>query len=156
MATKETLDLLLSHTQFAKLSATEQYHRLIAYYARWFESNFDIHAIDNIRATQRLTTYARLMNIRVGVALLTLLTEASAGPSAEDKGGNTTFVGEPAQCVQTPAQEEPEDFHREILAPEAQPEDVPTDILEPAPESDQPAPKPQARSRSRGSKAKAR
>lgn len=77
MATKEIEALLLSHTEFAKRSATDQRNRLVSYYVGWFASGYRIHTIDNIRATQRLSVHAKLMNAPVGAVLLAILEEAA-------------------------------------------------------------------------------
>ena len=77
MATPEIVDLLLSSGDFARLSTTEQRNRLVTYYQPWFLGEFKIDTVNNIRATQRLTTHAKALNAPVGVVLLVILEEAS-------------------------------------------------------------------------------
>ena len=77
MATQEIKDLLLEAGPFARLSATEQRTRLVTYYQSWFLSDYRIDTVNNIRATQRLTTHAKLMAMPVGVILQAILEEAS-------------------------------------------------------------------------------
>jgi hypothetical protein len=77
MATQEIKDLLLEAGPFARLGATEQRTRLVTYYQSWFLSDYRIDTVNNIRATQRLTTHAKLMAMPVGVILQAILEEAS-------------------------------------------------------------------------------
>ena len=77
MATQEIKDLLLEAGPFARLGATEQRTRLVTYYQSWFLSDYRIDTVNNIRASQRLTTHAKLMALPVGVVLQAILLEAS-------------------------------------------------------------------------------
>ena len=83
MATPRVLELLMSAGDFARTSATDQRNRLVTYYQDWFTSNYKINCIDNIRATQRLTTHSRAMGLAVGVVLMALLEEASGLSAAQ-------------------------------------------------------------------------
>ena len=77
MATQEIKDLLLEAGPFARLSATEQRTKLVIYYQSWFLSDYRIDTVNNIRASQRLTTHAKAMGSAVGVVLQAILLEAS-------------------------------------------------------------------------------
>ena len=124
MATPRVLELLMSAGDFARTSATDQRNRLVTYYQDWFTSNYKINCIDNIRATQRLTTHSRAMGLAVGVVLMALLEEASGLSAAQlsSRGLLNVEVG-PA----THLEEEP----TEIISVE----DVHMDTPEPAQES---------------------
>ena len=77
MATQAIKDLLLEAGPFARLSAMEQRTRLVIYYQSWFLSDYRIDTVNNIRATQRLTTHSKVMGSAVGVVLQAILLEAS-------------------------------------------------------------------------------
>ena len=77
MASEECVKLLLSAGDFARLSATEQRTKLVIYYQSWFLSDYRIDTVNNIRASQRLTTHAKLMAAPVGIVLQAILLEAS-------------------------------------------------------------------------------
>ena len=77
MATQEIKDLLLEAGPFARLSASEQRTKLVIYYQSWFLSDYRIDTVNNIRASQRLTTHAKAMGSAVGVVLQAILLEAS-------------------------------------------------------------------------------
>ena len=77
MATADCVTLLLSAKEFAGLSAMDQRSRLVTYYSDWFKAGAVVNAVDNIRATQRLGTHAKVMNLSVGAVLQAILSEAS-------------------------------------------------------------------------------
>jgi hypothetical protein len=94
MATQEIKELLLEAGPFARLSATEQRTRLVTYYQSWFRSDFKIDTVNNIRASQRITSHARSMALPVGVVLQAILLEAS-GIEPSSRG----LLGVPADAA---------------------------------------------------------
>ena len=106
MATQEIKDLLLDAGPFARLSATEQRTKLVIYYQSWFLSDYRIDTVNNIRASQRLTTHAKAMGSAVGVVLQAILLEAS-GIEPSSRGLLGVEV-DPAEDTVRAIQPEPE------------------------------------------------
>ncbi len=86
VATPRVLELLMSAGGFARSSTSDQRNRLVEYYRDWFSSDYKIHTIDNIRATQRLTSHSKAMSLPVGVVLQAILLEASGAEALHPTG----------------------------------------------------------------------
>ena len=137
MATPRVLELLMSAGDFARTSATDQRNRLVTYYQDWFTSNYKINCIDNIRATQRLTTHSRAMGLAVGVVLMALLEEASGLSVAQlsSRGLLNVEVGPATHQEEEPTEIIPvEDVHMGTPEPaqESPPEPMTTTTPPPA------------------------